>query len=378
MSAPSGLSLPALRALIDSVDRDILQLLARRMALVAEVADVKRRTGHPVKDPGREAELIADRRQRATGMGLSPDMAEGVFRLLMWASRERQGRLRAEVPSDPDPKVVAIIGGHGGMGGCLASLFADQGHAVLIADLDTELTPVQAAKQADVVVISVPIGITEQVIREIGPHVRPDGLLMDVTSTKTGPMQAMLESTQAAVVGAHPMFGPSVHSLQGQRVVLCPGRGERWLTWARELFSCRGLLVKQTTAAEHDRAMAAVQVLTHIGHQTLGRALHQLQVDIPQTLEFTSPIYRMELSMVGRHFAQDPDLYASIAMANPLSEQVADIWAAQAARVAADIQDQDHARYEAEHLAVRAMFGEFGDWAMEASNHLIDRQVERS
>ncbi|MCH7801347.1 MAG: prephenate dehydrogenase/arogenate dehydrogenase family protein [Chloroflexi bacterium] len=106
------------------------------------------------------------------------------------------------------------------MGGCLGKMFGDLGHAVMIADRDTQLTNEQAAKAADVVVISVPIEVTEEVVRQVGPHVRDGALLMDVTSIKAGPLEAMLESTAASVVGTHPLFGPSVHSLQGQRIVL--------------------------------------------------------------------------------------------------------------------------------------------------------------
>ena len=91
---------------------------------------------------------------------------------------------------------------------------------------------------------------------------RRGGLLMDVTSIKEAPVKAMLESTKASVVGTHPMFGPSVHSLQGQRVVLClerrlaaavPGRSKRALSrriaellsaWTGERFSYEGEIFK--------------------------------------------------------------------------------------------------------------------------------------
>ena len=81
------------------------------------------------------------------------------------------------------------------------------------------------------VIVSVPIQATEAVIREVGPHVRKDGLLMDVTSVKQMPLDVMLASTEASVVGTHPMFGPGVHTFQGQRVVVCRGRGDAWWDW---------------------------------------------------------------------------------------------------------------------------------------------------
>src|SRR5690349_789703 len=140
-------SLPVLRALIDAVDHDILQLLSRRNGLVAEVADYKRRHSVAIRDARREREIIADRRERSATLGLSPEVIESIFRLVLWASRDRQASLRAQVPMNIEPRTVAIIGGKGGMGRCMANLFADLGHAVMIADVDTGLTPEEAARQ---------------------------------------------------------------------------------------------------------------------------------------------------------------------------------------------------------------------------------------
>src|SRR5262245_42183765 len=221
MSAPTFSSdshlsrpLPVLRAMIDAVDREMLQLLARRNAIVSEIAAYKREHRVPIRDRQREQQILSDRCERATPLGLAPAVIENIFRLILWASRDRQAALKAEVPPDVEARSVAIIGGKGGMGRLLAQLFGDLGHAVLIADIDTPLTPQEAAEAADVVVISVPIDSTVSVIRELGHHVRDDSLLMDVTSVKSAPLEAMMESTRASVIGTHPLFGPSVHTVQ--------------------------------------------------------------------------------------------------------------------------------------------------------------------
>ena len=133
--------LPVLRALIDSMDRDMLQLLSRRYGLVAEIAAYKRDHRLPIRDFERERVLLEDRRTRATPLGLSPELVESLFRLVLWGSRDRQAALKAEVPLDIEPRTVAIIGGNGKMGRCMSNLLADLGHAVMLADLDTPLTP---------------------------------------------------------------------------------------------------------------------------------------------------------------------------------------------------------------------------------------------
>jgi chorismate mutase/prephenate dehydrogenase len=370
--------LPVLRAMIDAIDHDILQLLARRYGLVADIAEYKREHRLPIRDLVREREIISDRRQRGQGLGLNPELIEGMFRLVLWASRDRQAALKAEVPLEIEPRTIAIIGGHGAMGRCIAQLFGDLGHAVMVADLDTTLTPAEAAAVADVVVISVPIDVTEDVISELGPRVRPDALLMDVTSLKTGPMQAMLAATQASVAGTHPLFAPTVHSLQGQRVVLTPGRGDEWLAWLRTMMRARGIEIMETTPEEHDRAMSVVQVLVHFATEVMGKTLAALGIPIGQTLAFMSPIYLIELLLTARHFAQSPQLYSSIQMLNPGTPNVT----AAFIRGAEELRDvtarQDRVAFEAMFEETRRYFGAFTQRAVEQSDFLIDRVVERA
>ena len=374
----AGRPLPVLRAMIDAVDHEILQLLSRRNGLVGEIAVHKREHRLAIRDVAREREIITDRSGRAEPLGLSPAVVENMFRLILWASRDRQAALRAQLPLDVEPRTVAVIGGSGAMGRCMADLFGDLGHAVMVADLDTALPPEEAAAVADVVVISVPIECTVEVIRQLGPRVRENALLMDVTSIKADPMAAMLESSRASVVGTHPLFGPSVHSLQGQRILLTPGRGETWLGWLQTMLRARGLSVLETTPPEHDRAMAIVQVLTHFSSEAMGRTLAGLSVSIDETLAFRSPVYLMELLMTARHFAQSPDLYASIQMSNPLSGEVTKAYLAAVTELKRIIDDNDRDGIRTMFDRVRTFFGDFTDEALEQSSNLIDRLVERA
>jgi chorismate mutase/prephenate dehydrogenase len=370
--------LPVLRAIIDSIDHELLRLIARRMAVVGEIAEYKREHALKIRDFPREREIISDRRSHGRQLGLPPDAIESFFRVVLWASREHQAALRAEVPPEIEPRTVAVIGGRGGMGSLMVRMFSDLGHAVMVADLDTELSPEDAAAMAEVVIISVPIEVTVEVVRRLGPRVRADSLLMDVTSVKEGPLQAMLESTDASVVGTHPMFGPSVHSLQGQRAILCRGRGDEWFEWVKQMYEARGLVTKEARAHEHDLAMAVVQVLTHFQTETMGRTLLRLGVSLEETLSYTSPIYLIELMMTVRHFAQSPLLYADIAMSNPRSQEVTGVLAEMTDEWREILARKDAGAFKKLFEEVRDYFGPLTDQALEQSSFLIDRLVERS
>ncbi|MGB5810926.1 MAG: bifunctional chorismate mutase/prephenate dehydrogenase [Polyangiales bacterium] len=370
--------LEELRGELDRVDHELLTLLVERMGIVGDIASRKRTHRVPIRDLGRERRILDDRCARAAALGLAPESIESIWRQLMLMSRERQAALRAEVPTDLASKKVAIVGGAGGMGRSLSTLFADLGHEVLIADLDTELTPRAAARAADVVVISVPIRDTRSVIEELGPELRSDALLMDVTSLKSDPMDAMMNATKASVCGTHPMFGPGVNTYQGQRVVLCPGRGDEWLDWVRQMFRARGLIIAETTPAEHDAMMAIVQVLHHFKTQVLGLALSRLGVPLEETLRYTSPAYLLETYVTGRHFAQSPELYGPIEMLNPESERVTAAFREAAEALAAILQAGDQVAFDQVFAEVRGFFGDFSAEALEQSGFLIDRLVELS
>ena len=367
-----------LRGALDDLDHELLQLLVRRMDIVAEIAARKRSHRVRIRDLARERRVLDDRCSRAEELGLSAESIESIWRQLMLMSRERQAALRAEVPPDVEAKSVAIIGGEGGMGRSLVTLFSDLGHDVSSADLQTELRPADAAANADVVIISVPIRETRAVIEALGPLVRKDALLMDVTSIKSDPVAAMLESTEASVVGTHPMFGPGVNTYQGQRVVICPGRGEAWLDWLRQMLSARGLVLTETTPAEHDSMMAIVQVLHHFKTQVLGMALSRAGAPLEETLRFTSPAYLLETYVTGRHFAQAPELYGPIEMLNPDSGRVVDIFREAASDLARILANGDQEAFDQVFAEVRAFFGGFTDEALEQSGFLIDRLVELS
>ncbi len=78
------------RELIDEVDRDLLALLARRAILSRRAAGAKAELGVAVRDPRREAALLASRRRDAEERGLDPDSVGEIFEAVLRFSRKLQ------------------------------------------------------------------------------------------------------------------------------------------------------------------------------------------------------------------------------------------------------------------------------------------------
>lgn len=75
--------LKELRKRIDRIDEQIVSLIAERLRLGAEIADLKRRLGKHVRDEVRERAIIDRARGRARREGVDPDFAESFMRLVI-------------------------------------------------------------------------------------------------------------------------------------------------------------------------------------------------------------------------------------------------------------------------------------------------------
>lgn len=212
---------------------------------------------------------------------------------------------------------IGIIGGTGLMGQWFRRFFESAGHGVLICGRKTEMTEDELVRSSQVVILSQPLEAAVETARRIGPMMAETQALMDICSKKSEIAAAMLESTRAEVVAAHPLFGPSTASLKGQNVVLCPMRGSVWEGWLKTELSKGGAVVTESDPVTHDRMTAVVQGLTHFITIALGRTLADLNLAPETLLPFATPIFRAKLALVGRLFAQDLSLYAALVGKNP-------------------------------------------------------------
>lgn len=217
----------------------------------------------------------------------------------------------------PEPGKIAVIGGQGKMGRWFVRFFEDMGLDVLSADLKTETTPEEAASLSDAVLLTVPMGRLEEVAQRVGPRVKEDGLIADISSLKQAAMASMMAHSSCEVVGTHPLFGPGEPGMVGQTVVVCRGRGDRWLHWLVDLFKNAGAHVSVTTPDKHDLMMTVVQGLNHILNLALGLTVMDLGMEPGELRKFSTPSFGTRLRQIEHLLYQDPDLYAELNMLNP-------------------------------------------------------------
>jgi prephenate dehydrogenase len=228
--------------------------------------------------------------------------------------------------NDKNKFPIGIIGGTGGIGRWFASFFEKDGFPVHVSGRKSGLQFPEMAEICPVVIVAVPISDTVSVIEKVGPFIKEGNLLMDMTSLKAEPVNAMLGSSISEVIGVHPLFGPDVASLGGQNVILCPGRGEKWISWLTGILQRHGACITMSSAEKHDHMMSLVQALNHLNTIAFGLALQESGVDSEELDRFSTPIFRMKKGIIDKLFSNNPKLYAEIISFNPEKKQILDLY----------------------------------------------------
>jgi chorismate mutase/prephenate dehydratase len=84
-------SLEDLRRDIDDIDARMVKLLAERVSVARKIGALKKKKGRQVQDATREKDVIKHVRQLAKKEKINPEDVEGLYRLVMAASRSVQG-----------------------------------------------------------------------------------------------------------------------------------------------------------------------------------------------------------------------------------------------------------------------------------------------
>ncbi len=209
---------------------------------------------------------------------------------------------------------ITIIGGRGRMGKFFTEQLSAAGHNVSVLGSDWENAD-KLLGEAELVLVSVPIEKTVDVVKRAAKYLAPTCGLADITSLKNAPVQAMLEQHQGPVMGLHPMFGPSIKSFSGQKVVVCSGRNDDSFQWLLDFMHSSGAKLIECTPEEHDTMMTIIQATQHFSRFSFGVFLATEKFDIDRSLSMASPSYHQEIDIVNRLFAQNPTLCVDIMLA---------------------------------------------------------------
>lgn len=327
-----GDELAALRAKLDRIDRALIEHAAERQRTVMEIGRIKQSVGRPLRDFGREREVLDGVRAHAERSGLDPDVAETLLIALIDASLTRQEADRVALAARGGGRRALVIGGAGRMGQWLARFLDGQGFEVTIADpsctndrqscvSDWRTAPLDV----DVIVVAAPIAASARILEALSA-IGPPGLVFDVASIKS-PLAAALAGAAAAglnVCSIHPMFGPDTRLLAGRHIVFVDCGSTEAVAQARALFEDTMAICVDVEMDAHDRLMAWVLGMSHALNIAFASALADSGVDIDALAGISSTTFRRQLEIATNVASENPELYFEIQRMNPHEPRVLD------------------------------------------------------
>lgn len=286
---------------IRQIDQDLIQLLGKRIAALAESTP---------------ADLDLEELPNLNLLLKQAGVPEFVWQNIIISCTAALATKSSSL-TNVRPRRVTVIGGDGMMGRFFTQRLSAAGHYVSILEHNGWQQAGQLLAGADLVLVCVPIECTLEVIRRAANYLAPTTALADITSIKTPVVKAMLAHHRGPVIGLHPMFGPGVKSFLSQTVVVCPGRKDEQFQWFLDLIASEGGKLIVSAPEEHDQMMVVIQAIRHFATLSLGVFLSEEKIDLHRSLDFSSPIYRQEIGIVSRLFAQSAPLVVDIMLATP-------------------------------------------------------------
>ena len=376
------MTIEELREHLSEVDRTIVDAIAERQALVAEIGARKLDAGRPLRDFRREKEVLEGVRDHAAARGLDPELADEILRRLIRASLEQQEHARVSAAAGGSGRRALVIGGAGKMGRWFADFLDAQGYDVEVSDLAgpvggygfvapatwdgsggasaaevPEHAPGHAPEHApehaqalapahpldhDVIVVSASLAASGIILTRLA-HLRPPGLVFDVGSLKSPlrPGLAALAEAGCRVTSIHPMFGPDTRLLSGRHVLFCDAGHSGATAEARALFDSTMAEQIEMPLDQHDRLVAYVLGLSHALNIAFFTALAGSGEAAPVLRGLSSTTFDAQLEVATRVASENPHLYYEIQALNDHGDEALRALEAAVADVTRSVRDAD-------------------------------------
>jgi cyclohexadieny/prephenate dehydrogenase len=186
-------------------------------------------------------------------------------------------------------------------------------------------TAVEAVKDADLVVLCVPVGAMGAVAQEIAPHLKPGATVSDVGSVKRAVIDAVQPHMPANVhfVPAHPLAGTE-HSgpesgfatLFDNRwclIVPAEGASPQAVAQLQALWQGMGANVDQMDADHHDLVLAVTSHTPHlIAYTMVGVADDLRRVTDSEVIKYSAAGFR-DFTRIA---ASDPTMWRDVFLTN--------------------------------------------------------------
>ncbi|MFH1521809.1 MAG: prephenate dehydrogenase/arogenate dehydrogenase family protein [archaeon] len=271
---------------------------------------------------------------------------------------------------------IGIVGGGGKMGGWALTLFNQLGYNNLFyngrrrnreIENSTGVKFIESKKEiaeiADLLIISVPISKTLDIINEIGPFVDDNMIFSDFTSVKQKTCEAMGKYSKR-VIGIHPMFKETVENLKNKNIALTPLDVKEQcddINFLRTMFDESGAKVRIVSPEVHDKITSFNQAGVHLILMAYGNLLRTYcrknNFRLADLESLNTPNSQLMNLLLGRFLAAgNYDVIWGIQNSSDESKKIRKIFLESAQAVVKNLDEDDSRQFEADILTISKKF----------------------
>ncbi|ODT00172.1 MAG: cyclohexadienyl dehydrogenase [Erythrobacter sp. SCN 62-14] len=185
-------------------------------------------------------------------------------------------------------------------------------------------TPQGAVKDADLVILCVPVGAMEEAARAIAPGLAPHAIISDVGSSKQAVAQALARALpEHTIIPAHPVAGTEQSGpnagfatlFAGRWCIITPAQGADPVAVAAlsEFWAGLGSKVELMDAAHHDLVLAVTSHIPHlIAYTIVGTASDLEDVTESEVIKYSAGGFR-DFTRIA---ASDPVMWRDVFLTN--------------------------------------------------------------
>ncbi len=182
---------------------------------------------------------------------------------------------------------------------------------------------VAVSRLCDFILYAVESEKIEQVVRFAGPSTKYGAIVTGQTSVKSPEADAFIKHLppDTHIVGSHALYGPNVDPA-GQTIVMYNQRADdQAFRNAVDIYRVTGSVIEVLGShQEHDKMMADIQVITHIGFESIGTAFMHRKTFPWESGELSHGIDNMKLLLTLRIFSYKHHVYSGLALFNPYAK----------------------------------------------------------
>lgn len=182
--------------------------------------------------------------------------------------------------------------------------------------------PVSVSRLCDFIMYAVEAENIESVVKYAGPSTKFGAIVTGQTSVKTPEVLAFEKylPADAQIVGSHALYGPSV-SPEGQTMAVFNHRASKEsFENAKTILALIGSKIQILEDYHaHDKMMADVQVITHVGFESVGTAFMHRRVFPWEIENQIHGIDNIKLLLTLRIYSYKAHVYSGLAFYNPFA-----------------------------------------------------------